>query len=227
MLLIYKRILLIIQPFISLSFIQLYGSLWKISPCFQSQQEDECEENFRKSCFIEYEKIAFDKTIAVCRPPLVKDCDIKGPEICITEFESECWTKQQLHDVEDDVVECKTELEEKCEDETLGYTTNTKCSKLPKEVCSISKKYTPINGCTKPKLLSWMPLRESVLLSHSVPASMWPNLYPAYSYWRVCWCPRGGLHQVNNHPEKVKNQWSRNGVMCHQRNPDLPKWRQF
>merc|ERR1719317_1834616 len=31
--------------------------------------------------------------------------------------------------VENNVVECKTEVEEKCEDETSGYTTNTKCSK--------------------------------------------------------------------------------------------------
>merc|ERR1740137_376886 len=41
----------------------------------------------------------------------------------------------------------------KCEDETSGYTTNTKCSKWPNEVCSVSKKpvkkYTPITGCTK------------------------------------------------------------------------------
>merc|ERR1719317_164540 len=28
---------------------------------YESQQEEECEENFRKSCFIEYEKIAFDE----------------------------------------------------------------------------------------------------------------------------------------------------------------------
>merc|ERR1712172_148041 len=59
----------------------------------------------------------------------------------------------EVHDVEDDVVECTTEVEEKCEDETSGYTTNTKCSKWPREVCSVSKKpvkkYTPITGCTK------------------------------------------------------------------------------
>ena len=96
---------------------------------YESQQEEECEENFRKSCFIEYEKIAFDETVAVCRTPLVKDCDVQGPEICRTEYESECWTKQEVHDVEDDVVSCTTEVEEKCEDETSGYTTNTKCFK--------------------------------------------------------------------------------------------------
>ena len=55
--------------------------------------------------------------------------------------------------MEDDVVECTTGVEEEREDETSGYTTNTKCSKWPREVCSVSKKpvkkYTPITGCTK------------------------------------------------------------------------------
>jgi len=120
---------------------------------YDSQQEEECEENFRKSCFIEYEKIAFNETVEICRTPLVKDCDVQGPEICRTEYESECWTKQEVHDVEDDVVSCETVVDEKCEDETSGYTTNTKCSKWPREVCSVAKKnvkkYTPITGCTK------------------------------------------------------------------------------
>merc|ERR1712083_928884 len=92
---------------------------------YESQQEEDCEENFRKSCFIEYEQIAFNETVQVCRTPLVKDCDVQGPEICRTEYESECWTKQDFHDVQDDVVECETVLEEKCEDNTSGYTTTT------------------------------------------------------------------------------------------------------
>jgi len=120
---------------------------------YESQQEEECEENFRKNCFINYEKIAFNETVQVCRTPLVKDCDVQGPEICRTEYESECWTKQQEHEVEDDVVECETIQDEKCQDETSGYTTFTKCSKWPREVCDVRKKrvtkYTPITGCTK------------------------------------------------------------------------------
>ena len=98
-------------------------------------------------------QIAFNETVENCREPLVKDCSIEGPEICRTEYESECWTKQEVHDVEDDIVSCETVVDEKCEDETSGYTTNTKCSKWPREVCSVSKKnvkkYTPITGCTK------------------------------------------------------------------------------
>jgi len=120
---------------------------------YESQQEEECEENFRKNCFINYEKIAFNETVQVCRTPLVKDCDVQGPEICRTEYESECWTKQEVHDVEDDVVECETIQDEKCADETSGYTTLTKCSKWPREECKVTKKavkkYTPITGCTK------------------------------------------------------------------------------
>ena len=53
----------------------------------------------------------------------------------------------------DDVVECKTVYEDKCEDVTSGYTTNTKCTTWPKEECSVTKKpvkkFTPITGCTK------------------------------------------------------------------------------
>ena len=120
---------------------------------YVSQQEVECEENYVKSCYIDYETIAFNETVTVCRNPLVKDCEVSGPEICKTVYESECWTKQEVHDVEDDVVDCKTEHEEKCVDETAGYTTSTKCSKWPKEVCSVSKqqvkKYTPVTGCNK------------------------------------------------------------------------------
>jgi len=120
---------------------------------YESQQEEECDENFRKNCFIEYEPKAVTETSRVCRTPLVKDCDVEGPEVCRTEYESECWTKQEEHEVEDDVVECTTVTEEKCEDETSGYTTSTKCTKWPREECSVSKKavtkFTPITGCTK------------------------------------------------------------------------------
>ena len=97
-------------------------------------QEEECEENYVKKCFIEYSKHAINVTVNICRTPLVKDCDSEGEEICRTEYESECVTRQEVHDVEDDVVECRTEVEEKCEDETSGYTTNTKCSKWPRSV---------------------------------------------------------------------------------------------
>merc|ERR1711992_283439 len=51
---------------------------------YESQQEEECEENFRKSCFIEYEEIAFNETTEICRTPLSrivmsKDLRSAGP----------------------------------------------------------------------------------------------------------------------------------------------------
>merc|ERR1711962_1308089 len=106
---------------------------------YESQQEEDCDENFRKSCFIEYEQIAFNKTAEVCRTPLVKDCDVQGPEICRTEYESECWTKQEVHDVQDDVVECETVVEEKCnvsKKNVKKYTPITACTKEPRELCA-------------------------------------------------------------------------------------------
>ena len=72
-------------------------------------------------------------TVEVCRETLVKDCDATGPEVCSTEYESECETVQHPHDVEDDVVECRTEVQSKCEDVTSGYTSSQQCSDWPVE----------------------------------------------------------------------------------------------
>jgi len=122
---------------------------------YESQQEEECEDNYRKNCFIDYEKIAFNETVQVCRFPLEKpeDCESSGEEICRTEYESECWTKPEKHQVVDDVVSCTTEYEEICTDVTNGYTQSRPCSKWPRESCVITKKpntkVTPVVGCHK------------------------------------------------------------------------------
>merc|ERR1712180_434175 len=73
---------------------------------FEPQQEEECEENFIKNCFIEYRKIASEERVEFCHTPLV--CDGEGPEECRTVYESQCETRYHEHDVEDDVVECET-----------------------------------------------------------------------------------------------------------------------
>merc|ERR1712042_246329 len=65
---------------------------------------------------------------------------VEGPEECRTVYESQCQTRYHEHDVEDDVVECETVQEEKCEDVTQGYTTEKKCTKWPKQVCKSEKK---------------------------------------------------------------------------------------
>ena len=63
------------------------------------------------------------------------------------------YNAKEEHEVEEDVAECSTEVEEECVDETSGYTTSTKCSKVPRNICQIVKKtvkkYTPLTGCNK------------------------------------------------------------------------------
>ena len=57
------------------------------------------------------------------------------------------------HEVEDDVVTCETVQDEKCEDITQGYSTEQKCTKWPREVCTSEKqvvlKYSPETDCKK------------------------------------------------------------------------------
>merc|ERR1712002_1436967 len=81
---------------------------------FEPQQEEECEENFVKNCFIDYRKVASTEQVEFCHTPLI--CDGEGPAECRTVYESQCATRYHEHDVEDDVVECETVQEEKCED---------------------------------------------------------------------------------------------------------------
>ena len=55
----------------------------------------------------------------IIRESLVKDCNVKGPEICRTYYESECWTKQKEHKQMEDVPTCATVYEEICRDEVI------------------------------------------------------------------------------------------------------------
>ena len=66
---------------------------------YEPQQEEECEENFKKICMINYEDLAYNSTVEICRTPLVKDCDVPGETVCQTIYESECATVQIVHEV--------------------------------------------------------------------------------------------------------------------------------
>ena len=64
---------------------------------FTPQQEEKCEENFKKNCFIEYKNVANEESVEFCFTPLVKNCDTPGPTECSTEYTSECITRYRLH----------------------------------------------------------------------------------------------------------------------------------
>jgi len=120
---------------------------------YDSQQEEECEENFKKVCHINYEPLAYNETVQICRTPLVKDCDMPGSTVCETVYETECATTNKVHEVEDDVTNCRTEQMTKCRDVTVGYVTKPECDEWPVERCTLEKKLvkkaTPVTACVK------------------------------------------------------------------------------
>ena len=68
-------------------------------------------------------------------------------------FKNLIFFRYEEHEVEDDVVTCETVQDEQCEDITQGYSTEQKCTKWPREVCTNEKrlvlKYSPETDCRK------------------------------------------------------------------------------
>ena len=64
-----------------------------------------------------------------------------------------CETAQEVHDVVDDVVNCRTENVEMCKPVTNGFITEEKCELWPQEKCEVTqqavKKYSPKVQCKK------------------------------------------------------------------------------
>lgn len=88
---------------------------------FSPTQEEVCEENFEKTCQITFKQQAMDEKVRKCYRPLEKVCDGSGAEQCRTVFESSCTTKY-------------------IEKEPGKFVGDTKCEKLPVEICGA--------GCT-------------------------------------------------------------------------------
>jgi hypothetical protein len=88
---------------------------------FEAAQEEVCEENFEKTCQITFKQQAFDEVVKKCYKPLEKVCNGQGPEECRTLYESSCSTKY-------------------IEKQPGKYVGDTKCEKLPVEICGA--------GCT-------------------------------------------------------------------------------
>ena len=108
---------------------------------------------FKKICFIEYKNFIVNQPITVCKESFTKNCLTKTQKSCKTEYRTQCFEKQEEHEVIDDVVACKTTLETKCSEETSGYISRAKCSEWPRRTCVIHKKkvkkYIPTTSCRK------------------------------------------------------------------------------
>ena len=70
-----------------------------------------------------------------------------------TVFDTVCETAQEVHEVVDDVVNCRTENVEMCKDVTNGFITEKKCELWPQEKCKVTQqavqKYSPKVQCKK------------------------------------------------------------------------------
>ena len=89
---------------------------------YEPHQEQECKENFKKTCNIVYEIAAINEEVEECRSEFVPDCqnDVERSKECKTVYETECTKRIKVHEVEDDVANCETINEENCYNITIG-----------------------------------------------------------------------------------------------------------
>ena len=85
---------------------QLYFSMFSLLIFFV--QEEECEEKFQKRCVISYEDKAENAQVEECRAQFVPNCEERTPKDCRVVYDTECSTRQKVHDVEDEVASCNT-----------------------------------------------------------------------------------------------------------------------
>jgi len=119
---------------------------------YKPHVEEECQEDYVKDCFIDYDKSASSNTARVCTRQMVKECpgeeEDSGDTVCSTQHQSECWTQQHEHKVTEDVPECRTVEEKKCSDDLEGT-----CQTFERQVCDIKTQtvshYSPVTQCEK------------------------------------------------------------------------------
>ena len=140
-----------------------------------------------KLCLTAERSLVARCVLQVCRTPVIKDCQGEESEekVCRTVYETECWTKHNVHEVEDEVAICETVEEKKCQEVVEGYTSSQQCSVFPREKCRLekrkTKKVSPETGCDKqpvelcaPRGCGFVNVRHSSDLVHL--RSVWPDM---------------------------------------------------
>ena len=89
---------------------------------FTPSQEEVCEENFEKICSITFTQQAYNETVEKCYTPVEKVCGGEGPEECRTVLESSCTTRYR-------------------EKAPGKFVADTRCEKLPTELCGAGCSY--------------------------------------------------------------------------------------
>ena len=116
---------------------------------YKPDQKEECEEEFIKNCYIQFKDNIENQRVTKCSQQNV--CTGEGPKVCRQSNDIVCETRYDIHSVNDDVAQCKTELEKRCEDIVKGYETSKECTNWPKIVCTLKNvainKSTPNTKC--------------------------------------------------------------------------------
>ena len=83
---------------------------------FSPTQEEVCDETFEKKCQITFKQQAVNETVKKCYMPLQSVCNGQGADICETLYETSCTTRY-------------------IEKQPGKFVGDTKCEKLPLEIC--------------------------------------------------------------------------------------------
>merc|ERR1712142_1340668 len=101
------------------------------------------------TCDHQYSKQCHETYTTVYEPHQEQECDEKFNKICAIEYEDIANNVE----VEDDITNCTTVYEKKCKPVVLGLKTKEKCDSWPVEKCTLNKqlvkKYTPETKCEK------------------------------------------------------------------------------
>ncbi|CAB4066072.1 unnamed protein product [Lepeophtheirus salmonis] len=135
---------------------------------YDSASEKKCDTSFKKNCHITFKPVPHTEKVKKCRTPLIKECgdEIKGPEVCTTQYENHCETQYKTYELEQDEPNCRMVEELRCKNETIAllhiggdsssqpFGVRERCEKWPVQKCELEKKKKvtkvhPKTECTK------------------------------------------------------------------------------